>query len=137
MRRNLKNEGWHSTAQRQLVMEVLREAGGHIDAKELYRRASSKNPSISMATVYRTLNLFKNSGIVDERHIGEMQCLYELKKEGEHQHLICKGCGNIFDVESPLLKKLLEEIQTRSGFQVTRIELNLEGYCNHCADKNK
>lgn len=137
MSRNLKKPEWHSTAQRKLVLDVLKEAGGHLDAKELYRRASSKNPAISMATVYRTLNLFKNAGIIDERRFGEMQCLYEIKREGDHQHLVCKGCGNIIDIESPLLKKLMEEIQSKSGFQVTKIELNLEGYCNKCTDKKK
>ena len=88
-----------------------------------------------MATVYRTLNLFKNTGIVDERRIGELHCVYELRREGDHQHLVCKGCGRIFDIESPLLTTLLLDIQSRSGFQVTKINLNFEGYCNHCNDK--
>ncbi len=135
MSRNLINPNWHSTAQRKLLLDVFRELGGHIDAKELYRRAIAKNPNISMATVYRTLTLFKNTGIVDERHFGEMHCVYELKRESDHYHLVCKGCGKIVDIESPLMKRLLGDIKSKSGFKITKIELNLEGYCNQCKDK--
>ena len=137
MSRNLKKESWHSTSQRKLVLDVLQEAGKHVDAKEIYLRASAKDPGISMATVYRSLNLFKNAGIVDERHIGELHCFYEIKREGEHQHLICKGCGQIIDIESPLLKKLLSDIQHKSNFRITKAELYLEGYCDKCRDRKE
>ena len=68
------------TVQRRLLLELLREADGHIDAKELYRRASAKDESISPATVYRSLNLFKQLGVVDERRLGKVRCYYEIKQ---------------------------------------------------------
>jgi Fur family ferric uptake transcriptional regulator len=72
-------------------LELLHEAGGHIDAKELYRRASARDASIGPATVYRSLNLFKQLGLVDERRLGKVRCYYEIKQSREHQHLVCQS----------------------------------------------
>ena len=68
------------TAQRRLLFDLIREAGGHMDAKEIYRRASSKYESISLATVYRNLHLFKKLGLVDERRLGQVRCYYGIKR---------------------------------------------------------
>jgi len=65
-------KGRSVTAQRQLLLSLIRKAGGHISAKELYRRASRKNESISLATVYRSLRLFKELGLIEERRLGEV-----------------------------------------------------------------
>lgn len=125
------------TAQRRLIMELLREAEGHIDAKELYRRASNRDESISPATVYRSLKLFKQLGLVDERHLGRVRCYYEIKQSPEHQHLVCQGCGKILDFESPIVRKLIETIRQEHGFDVTKVELYLEGYCADCERKKE
>ena len=67
MIRNLtQTKPWLVTAQRQLILDILREAGSHIDAKEVYRRASERDPEISIATVYRSLHLFKEKGLIEE-----------------------------------------------------------------------
>ena len=120
------------TAQRRLILDLIRNADGHIDAKELYRRASSKNESISPATVYRSLSLFKQLGLVDERRFGKMRCYYEIKQTLEHQHLVCQGCGKVIGFESPLIRKLVDKVQREHDFNVTRAELYLEGYCEQC-----
>ena len=76
--RNLDNtiQGHPLTTQRRLLLELLRDAEGHIDAKELYRRASARDKSISQATVYRSLNLFKELGLVDQMRLGQVRCYY-------------------------------------------------------------
>ena len=125
------------TLQRRLILELIRKADGHIDAKELYRRASSKEESISPATVYRTLNLFKHLGLVDERRLGKLRCYYEIKQPLEHQHLVCQGCGKVIEFESPLIRKLAEKVQREHGFNVTKAELCLEGYCPECEEKER
>lgn len=118
-------------------MELLREAKGHVDAKELYRRASTKDKSISPATVYRSLNLFKQLGLVDERRLGKVGCYYEIKRSPEHQHLVCRGCGKVIEFESPLIRKLVETVRAEHGFNVTKAELYLEGYCSECEQNKK
>lgn len=125
------------TPQRRLLFKIMQEAGTHLDAKEVYRRASEKDASISLATVYRNLRLFKEQGLVDERHLGQMCCYYEMKHAKEHQHLVCRGCGQIIEFESPLIHKLLTEIQGKNDFSVTRVELCLEGYCHKCKEEKR
>ena len=138
MSRNLKKaEPWPVTTQRKLLLNVLQEAGTHIDAKELYRRANEQDPRISIATVYRSLQLFREMGLVDERRLGQVRCCYEIKRSGEHHHLVCRGCGRIIDVESPLIQQLVMQVQRENKFHVTRAELCLEGYCEECKERQK
>ena len=136
MRRNLKDhnpiEGHLSTAQRRLLLELLGEADGHVDAKELYRCASARDDSISLATVYRSLNLFKELGLIEERRLGRVRCYYEIKQSPEHQHLICQGCGKVLEFKTPLVQELVDAIQREHNFKVTKAELYLEGYCPEC-----
>lgn len=138
--RNIRNtnneiEGHPLTIQRRLLLDLVRHAGGHIDAKELYRRANSQDESISLATVYRSLHLFKNLGLVEERRLGQLRCCYEIKRSVEHQHLVCRGCGKIIEFESSLIGKLVDKVQREHDFDVTRAELYLEGYCQQCREK--
>ena len=140
MRRNLKDrnpiKGHLSTAQRRLLLELLGEAEGHIDAKELYRRASARDESISPATVYRSLNLFKQLGLIEERRLGKVRCYYEMKHSSEHQHMICQGCGKVLEFKTPLVQELVDAIQKEHDFRVTKAELYLEGYCEHCKERS-
>jgi len=130
-------QGHPLTTQRHLLLEVIREAEGHIDAKELYRRASSKDEFISPATVYRSLNLFKQLGLVDERRLGKVRCYYETKQSLQHQHLVCQGCGKVIEFESPLIRRLVDKVQREHGFKVTKAEFYLEGTCQECEEKEK
>jgi Fe2+ or Zn2+ uptake regulation protein len=125
-------EGHPVTAQRRLLLDLLSNAGGHMDARELYRRASGEDPSISLATVYRNLRLFRDLGMVAERRLSRVRCCYELKKASEHQHLVCKGCGKVIEFDSPLVRELVESVKTRHHFRLVRAELCLEGYCSEC-----
>jgi Fur family ferric uptake transcriptional regulator len=138
---NLKKDGeihGHSmTAQRQLLLELLHDADEHIDAKELYRRASARDQSISPATVYRTLNLFKELGLVNEMRLGKVRCYYEIKQSPEHQHLVCQGCGKVIEFQNPHFQKLIEAVRREHKFNITKAELYLEGYCPECEEKEK
>ena len=129
-------QGHPLTNQRRLLLELLRDVGGHIDAKELYRRASARDESISQATVYRSLNLFKELGLVEEMRLGKIRCYYEIKQSPEHQHLACQGCGKIIEFQSPLIRQLTEAVQREHSFKVTEAKLYLEGYCSGCEEKS-
>jgi len=130
-------QGRPVTYQRKLLLDLIKKAGGHISAKELYKRASKKNRSISLATVYRSLQLFKELGLVEQRRLGQLYCHYEMKDSAQHQHLVCRSCGKIVDFESPLIGQLAEELQRDQGFLLTKIEVYLEGYCQECAKEIK
>jgi len=141
MSRNRKHNnpihGRPLTVQRQLLLELLRDADKHIDAKELYRRASVRDESISLATVYRNLNLFKQLDLIDERRLGKVRCYYEIKQAPEHQHLVCQGCGKVIEFQNPLVGKLIKAILREHGFRVRKVDLYLEGYCEKCEEKEK
>ena len=125
------------TPQRKLLLSTIQAAGTHLDAKELYRRASEQDTGISLATVYRNLRLFREQGLIEERHLGQLRCAYEVKRSGEHQHLRCRGCGRVIEFQSPLVHQLVAELQQKQDFRITRIELYLEGYCRRCKEKEK
>jgi len=132
--RNIKNylEGHLVTSQRQLLLRQIQKSRGRISAKELHRRASGKNKSISLATVYRTLRLFNELGLIEERSLGKVCCYYEIKRSPEHQHLVCRSCGNVIDFDSDLVRKIVKRVQRDYDFKVTKSELYIEGYCQRC-----
>jgi len=130
-------QGHPLTVQRRLILELLRDTEGHIDAKELYRRASARDEYISPATVYRSLKLFKELGLVDEMRLGKIRCYYEIKQSPEHQHLVCQGCGRVIEFQDPLIEQLIEAVRRGHGFKVTKAKLYLEGYCPECEENEK
>jgi len=135
MRLSLKTmpiKGHNLTTQRRLILEVLQEAQGPIDARELYRRASASDQSISWATVYRSLNLFKQLDLIDEIRLTKAHCSYEIKQPLEHMHLVCQCCGKIIEFENSLVRKLVEVVRREHSFNVTKVDLYLEGYCAKC-----
>ena len=125
------------TPQRRLLLSIMRETGRHLDAKELYRRASERDPNISLATVYRNLRVFEKQGLINERHLGQARCYYEMKHLGEHQHLVCEACGQVIEFESLLIRKLVAEVQRKNNFYATKVELYLEGHCHKCKDEKR
>jgi Fur family ferric uptake transcriptional regulator len=130
-------QGHFLTSQRRLLLELIRDAESHLDAKELYRRARARDDSIGPATVYRSLNLFKQLGLIDERRLGKVCCCYEIKKSSEHQHLVCQGCGKVIEFQNPYFQKLIKAVQREHAFKVTKADLCLEGYCEHCEQEGK
>lgn len=124
--------GLRLTPQRQLLLDLLRECGGHLDANELHRLARERDARVSLATVYRSLRLFKELGLVEERRLASEHLHYEPKGEGTHHHLICLGCGRVIEFDHPMIEEAIAEVGRRKRFAVTRIELRGEGHCARC-----
>ena len=123
------------TAQRTLLLDILRRGGEHMDADELYLRAKQKYPRISLSTVYRNLQLFKKMGLIEERHFSEEHHHYEVKPTYEHQHLLCLDCGKVVEFACPLSNEFRKDIGTRYGFDITGVELRMTGLCSECREK--
>ncbi|MCK4964034.1 MAG: transcriptional repressor [Dehalococcoidia bacterium] len=124
--------GQRVTSQRRLLLDLLRHSEGHLDADELYRLAKEREPRISLSTVYRALSLFKELGLVEERHFAEEHHHYEVKRKREHHHLVCVGCGKVVEFQYPLTKQIKENVSRRSGFEILNASVSLEGYCERC-----
>lgn len=128
-------DGRPVTTQRSLLLEIIRKAGKHLDADELYRLAKEKEPRISLATVYRNLKLFKELGLIVESSLGDTHSHYEIKGKTAHHHLVCLGCGKIIEFDSPLISKAVTDIQKEKEFEITSAQLKVEGYCKECQQK--
>jgi len=127
--------GRRSTAQRRLLLDLIHQADGHLDADELYRRAREQESSISLSTVYRNLKLFKNLKLIEERHFTEEHHHYEVKAVIEHHHLVCLGCGEVVEFKSPLTENMKSKVGREKEFLVTNAEIHLMGYCSCCQQK--
>jgi Fur family ferric uptake transcriptional regulator len=124
-----------STEQRRLIMEIIRQAEGHLDADEIYQQARQKSPSISLSTVYRSLQLFKESELIEEHQFDGMRRYYETTPRSKHRHLVCLGCGRIFEFKCPSTERLKSKIRREEGFKVTDAEVRLAGYCPECQQR--
>ena len=121
------------TRQRELILEGFLSVEEHISAEELYRIVSKKDPSIGLATVYRTMNLLVECGLAHELNFGDGQTRYEhVFDHQHHDHLICSNCGKIVEFSSPVIEKLQEKISRERGFTVLNHKLGLYGLCKDC-----
>jgi Fe2+ or Zn2+ uptake regulation protein len=140
-RKTLNKAGKRVTSQRTLIMEIIRQGKGHLDADEIYRRARERQPRLSLSTVYRNLQMLKKLGLVEELHFNENHHHYEVKPSAEHHHLVCLGCGRVIEFQYPLsdyLKKdVKKNIPEARGFHITDTEVRMSGYCVKCRQRRK
>ena len=130
-----KKPGKRSTAQRQLLLEIIRGAESHLDADELYQQARQRHPALSLSTVYRSLRLFKELGLVEEHQFDDARRHYEVKSRVRHHHLVCLGCGRVLEFQCPSAEKLKSRLSREEGFRVTDAEVCLTGYCPKCQEQ--
>ena len=124
-----------NTEQRQLIFEIIRSADRHLDAGEIYQLARHKSASISLSTVYRNLQRYKRLGLIEEHQFDGMRRYYETAPLSKHHHLVCLGCGRIFEFKCPSAEKLKSRISKEEGFKVTDAEVRLAGYCPKCQQR--
>ena len=115
------------TGQRRVIARVLSESGDHPDVEELYRRAAARDPRISIATVYRTVRLFEERGILERRDFGGGRARYEPSEHGHHHHLIDVETGRVIEFEDAEYERVLAAIASRLGFDLVSHRLQLFG----------
>lgn len=117
--------GLKMTGQRRVIAHVLSEAEDHPDVEELYRRAVSLDARISVATVYRTVRLLEEKGILERRDFGGGRARYEATEEGDHYHLIDIDTGKVVEFEDAEHTALMHRIAERLGFDLVSHRLEL------------
>lgn len=115
------------TEQRRVIARVLSNAEDHPDVEELYRRASAIDPHISIATVYRTVRLFEEAGVVEKHDFGDGRSRYEEAGDDHHDHLIDTKTGEVIEFFDAEIEKLKTEIAKRLGFDLVGHKLELYG----------
>jgi Fur family ferric uptake transcriptional regulator len=140
LKEELVARGVRMTAQRTLLVGIMQEAERHLDAATLLRLAQEKNPEIDRATVYRTIGLLKNCGLIDEldlMHIEGEKHYYEPKTSRDHCHMACFRCGAVMEYASSTFEALKKEIAKQSGFEIRVVRLEAGGMCRKCCRATK
>jgi len=132
----LNATGARLTSQRSVIMDIIQRSDKHLDANEIFHRAATKIPRLSLATVYRTLNKLKELGIIEELSFHNDHHHYEAKSDREHHHLVCLDCGKITEFQYPLSKHISGKVAEAKGFKIIDTEVRISGYCSKCLRKH-
>jgi Fe2+ or Zn2+ uptake regulation protein len=130
----LRDRGLRATSQRVVMHRLLRDHNRHLSAEELLSEAGERLPGISLPTVYATLELFEQLGIVRRVNGGGSTLLWDTRADAHH-HMICRNCGQIEDMDTPLDLERARRSAARAGFQPDRAEVVVSGLCADCAGK--
>jgi Fur family transcriptional regulator, ferric uptake regulator len=120
-------KGLRITEQRRVIARVLSEADDHPDVETLYERSATIDPGISIATVYRTVRLFEEAGILDRHDFGDGRARYEAAPEAHHDHLIDVETGKVIEFVDPELEALQKQIAEKLGFRLVDHRMELYG----------
>lgn len=118
-------KGMRMTEQRRTIARVLETSDDHPDVEELYRRASAIDPNISISTVYRTVKLFEDSGVIERHDFGEGRSRYETLPEEHHDHLIDIRSGHVIEFRNEEIEAIQERIARDLGYKLVGHRLEL------------
>ena len=131
----LEKRGVRLTRQRKVLLAVMDNAERHLDAGAILERAQKLDPRVHRVTVYRTLDLLKRNGLIDELdllHLRGDQHFYESHGPRDHIHVACLKCGKVREFESVLYEKLKKQIEKDCGIEITMARTEVGGYCEKC-----
>jgi len=131
----LHSQGYRLTPQRQLILEAVRRADDHVTPEDVYQRVHRRNPAISRATIYRTLDFLCEMRLIHALHWGG-QMYYEIAAE-PHHHLVCRTCGGMIECEHDLLQVLFEAVEAKHRFTIDMDHVALFGLCQQCRGSGK
>ena len=133
---SLPEQGFRPTAQRSLVLEVVANAGKHLTAAEVFELVRQKDPRIGYGTVYRSLHLLVEHGLIQELTFADQASRYDGRTE-RHDHVHCNICGALFDVEVPVALMARHVAEERSGFSITSHHTVFSGQCPVCRSESR
>jgi Fur family ferric uptake transcriptional regulator len=137
-RKYLERRGLKLTAERRALFDEVFARHEHLEADELLVRLRAKHKKISRATIYRTLELLADSGIVGKLRIGEAGYRYERLRAGDHHdHLICRVCGKVVEFYEPRIEQLQDDVCERYGFILLDHSHQMRGICRQCRPRQK
>lgn len=130
----IQESGYRLTAARQSIVEILVASGGHITADDLAVRVRAANPQVGRMTVYRTLELLSELGVIRPIYQGTGAAHYILMAEGSHHHFICNRCHMVIEFDDCTADALTDQLAERLDFQVQGHLLEVHGLCAGCRD---
>jgi Fe2+ or Zn2+ uptake regulation protein len=136
----LRQRGIRVTRQRRVILQVMDSAEQHLDVDQILERAQKISPEVHLVTVYRTIDLLKRQGLIDELdllHLRGDRHYYETHGPRDHIHVACLRCGKVREFESRLYEQLKEQIARDCDIQVTVSRTEVGGICNDCLAKER
>jgi len=131
--KRLSEKGYRMTPQRLMIVSAIESSDGHISAEEIYAKVVAKYPHVNISTVYRTLELLKELGLVTETNFGEGRVRYHPAGKGHHHHLVCTGCGAVIDLDEASLSSLKSMLLREYKFSADLRHLAIFGRCAKCS----
>ena len=131
LKQHLSKHNLKLTRQREHILNAFLKME-HVTAEQMYHLLAKKDPHIGLATIYRTLKLFCETGLAQERHFGTQTQFDNVAHKGHHDHMICTSCGKIVEFQNCQIEKLQEEVATKNGFSIQTHKLELYGLCGSC-----
>ena len=128
----LRAIGQRATPQRLLILGAFANPEEHLTAEEVYERVGPLSPAVNRSTVYRTLELFRDLGLISETDLGSGVRHFALIDSQRHHHLICRNCGTMLEFDDDLVAPIRAAAEERYGFAVTIDHLALFGWCAVC-----
>ncbi len=122
-----ENHGLRMTGQRRLIARILSDSEDHPDAESVYRRVKRIEPKVSLATVYRTLRLFAETGIIETHDFRDGRARYEASDDDHHDHLIDVETGDVIEFVDPDIERLQKKIAQKLGYELVDHRLELYG----------
>ena len=125
---------------RSIVDAIIKNEGEHLTADEIYDEVKLTCPEIGLATVYRTILLLEEIGVIYKLDLNDGCSRYELAHEHEthrHHHLVCNSCGRVLEVHGDLLEELEKDIEKKYGFKISDHMVKFFGICKECSEKEK
>ena len=129
----LRAKGYRVTPQRQLVLEAV-TALRHGTPEEICTKVQRTASGVNISTIYRTLELLEQLGLVTHTHLGHKPPTYHLATEADHVHLVCRECGEVYDVSPAVAGGLVEVLERDYGFQTDVQHLTVYGRCGECRE---
>jgi Fur family ferric uptake transcriptional regulator len=126
----LEKTGLKQTQQRKIIVQAFLEINSHVDADELHRRVVAEGHEIGLATIYRTLNLLTEAGLIEQKSFQDGRSVFEVAHPGSHHdHLICTECGYVIEFEDEEIESLQVTIAKKYGIELKSHRLDLYGRC--------
>lgn len=129
----IKARGVRITPQRAIILQSIEKMSGHVTAEEIYGAVQRVNEFISLATVYRTLELLREMGMVTEARMGSSTVHYALKEHANHHHAVCRNCKHSHELPDDLFGPIVERLRHDFAFEADVDHLVVMGLCKSCA----
>lgn len=128
----LRRRGFRVTPQREMIIEVITRGVRHLTAEDIYGEVQRKSRALNLATVYRTLDLLVEEGLVSRSDLGRGREVYATIRHGPHIHLVCRRCGRVIEADGSLVEPLSKRIEEQYGFSGDLQHLSIPGLCSDC-----